>query len=525
MTSSGAAYIIHCEDSMNIELNLIRQYDNDSLGVLEELFVAFEREGLRYCHWKSNQHLADAFAGRTDVDLLVDKRQADSCERLLCHFGYKRFVSQPWARYPGIEDWIGFDTKTQKLVHVHLHYQLILGKKYVKEQSLPWEDFVLDTAIKEPNYNVFITDPNLEIILLLIRVALKTDHRSLLGAYLTGRSFLPRNILDEFHYLSTRIEEKTVQAYADELLPPQFSQSLMTIVHDRSFEKPGSIYRLKSLTNSSLVEYRRYDRLQTVGIHAYRKLLVFASRIGWKFNVSSKPGKRLHNTGATIALIGCDGSGKSTISQELEEWLSWKIDVRRLYLGTGDGSVGRRTRILQRMASMAAPKRSATDAVQMEHRNGKPKRFTFRQLGASLLALSIAEDRYRKVMAANRAKMRGAIIVTDRYPQNQFAGIFDGPKLDEARGNHVVQDYFARQEMQKYRAIAECPPTLVIKLHLPAEVALSRKTAHSPDQVRRKATITGRLRFPESEVIDVDASLPLEEVIKTVKWSVWKGLQ
>jgi len=65
--------------------------------------------------------------------------------------GYKRFIAQAWARYPGIEDWIGFDEETGQLAHVHLHYQLVLGRKYVKEQHLPWEELVLDTAVQDLN--------------------------------------------------------------------------------------------------------------------------------------------------------------------------------------------------------------------------------------------------------------------------------------------------------------------------------------------------------------------------------------
>lgn len=237
-----------------------------------------------------------------------------------------------------------------------------------------------------------------------------------------------------------------------------------------------------------------------------------------------RPGKRLHSGGVTIAIIGCDGSGKSTITQEMQRWLSWKIDTRLVYLGSGDGSVGLRTRSLQRLSSRLAPKGGSSHSIKSSNDKGTSKRFTFRRLGASLLALSLADGRQKKLMAASRARLSGTIVLTDRYPQNQFTGIFDGPKLNENLGNHTVLGFFAQQEQQKYQAIAEDPPDVVVKLHVPAEVALSRKPEHSADYVQRKAEITELLRFPRANTIDIDASQPLEQVILSVKGFIWRSL-
>ena len=47
---------------------------------------------------------------------------------------------------------------------------------------------------------------------------------------------------------------------------------------------------------------------------------------------------KLIDVSAKIILIcGVDGSGKSTLSKELTKSLKWKLDVKRLYLGAGDG--------------------------------------------------------------------------------------------------------------------------------------------------------------------------------------------
>src|SRR5690606_39950604 len=40
-----------------------------------------DRRGVRYAHWKSNEHLEDALRGETDLDLLVDPgdRRSEEC--------------------------------------------------------------------------------------------------------------------------------------------------------------------------------------------------------------------------------------------------------------------------------------------------------------------------------------------------------------------------------------------------------------------------------------------------------------
>ena len=65
-----------------------------------------EKEEIRYCLWKGSQHLTESLSGHSDLDLLVDEFQASQFEQILLDLGYKRFISQPWTNFPGIEDWI-----------------------------------------------------------------------------------------------------------------------------------------------------------------------------------------------------------------------------------------------------------------------------------------------------------------------------------------------------------------------------------------------------------------------------------
>ena len=496
---------------------------SEPLQIANKLFRTLEQQRVRHCHWKSNEHLGDALAGCTDVDLLAAKSQAMFCEEALTSLGYKRVISQPWARYPGIEDWIGFDKETGKLVHIHLHYQLLSGKQYVKEQHLPWENLILDTAVQDPRFNVFVTDPNLEIILVVIRVGLKTSFLDLFAA-LFGRQFLPKNMRNEFDYLVEQIDEKVVRKYAVDLLGCEYGQKISTIIFHKLLARPGAVLQVKSVVNQALGRYTRCNQLETTVLYLFHSLQFFFSKVQRGLGISSQLGKRLHTGGAIIAVIGSDGAGKSTVSKELQKWLSWKIDTRTIYLGSGDGSVGLMLRGLKYLASLLT-RRKATEGTSRTARSDNiPQKSIYKELGAGLLAVSVADERYNKILKAKRVRLNGGISICDRYPQDQFMGIYDGPRLCRGENKSKMASFFAQQEARRYQYIAQMPPDVVIKLHIPDQVALDRKPDHSLENIRRKGEITHKLGFTGSKVMDIDASGPIEDVIKSVKTAVWESL-
>ena len=52
---------------------------------------ALQRAGVPFVHWKSNDHLAEALAGKTDIDLYVDPAHRQQFEEVMIRFGALRF--------------------------------------------------------------------------------------------------------------------------------------------------------------------------------------------------------------------------------------------------------------------------------------------------------------------------------------------------------------------------------------------------------------------------------------------------
>ena len=55
-------------------------------------------------------------------------------------------VPSPAATYPAMEHLLGMDRASGRMFHLHVHYQLVLGERFVKNHRLPLEaEFLAST--------------------------------------------------------------------------------------------------------------------------------------------------------------------------------------------------------------------------------------------------------------------------------------------------------------------------------------------------------------------------------------------
>ncbi len=163
---------------VNLELPAL-----DAVGML---FQALHAQSIRYVHWKSNIRLDLSLQGGTDLDLLVDREQSQAFRQILMEQDIKPILPPAGQRYPAMEHYLGFDPASGKLFHLHIHYQLILGEEYIKNFRLPLEEQFLSQV--RSLYGVITPVPELEIIILSIRVLLKYRDRDALKDILSIRS-------------------------------------------------------------------------------------------------------------------------------------------------------------------------------------------------------------------------------------------------------------------------------------------------------------------------------------------------
>ncbi len=472
-----------------------------------ELVAALNRHPIRYCHWKSNQHLGEALAGETDLDILVDGAQADACRSILRQAGCKQVVPQPSSRYPGIEDWLVFDGATGRLGHIHLHFRIITGGR-PKNYHLPIEQWLLSECVTL--FDVAIPAYARELIVLAVRTALKARFRDLAKALLRPyREVIPAAARAEFDWLLGRVDAENIGRHLqasglrlDERLMAGFfrrySAGRVTPAYFLGF-KVRLTRSLKNCCTASVVNRARFTaaaRLKNVRGHGQKK-------------------KTLPDRGVFFALVGADGSGKTTLARDLAAWLGWKLEVRVLYFGIpkSAGPYIFFTKARQRadMLSANCIRRGIGPAARFFG-------FCSRTLDALLWAY-VARQRYAQSRSAQSFRSKGCVVIGERFPLRQFNAMeepMDGARLQKQPGGLL-----ARLERFFYARLA--PPDRMIVLQAAAEVLNARKPAASLRRLQEKVCAVNSIRA-DATAVTVDAEGPYASVALAVKTAVWEML-
>ncbi len=213
-------------------------------------------------------------------------------------------------------------------------------------------------------------------------------------------------------------------------------------------------------------------------------------------------GARKQQLGRLIALVGCDGSGKSTLSKDLLHILSRDQNVALYYLGLGSGAIGNRIKRLP-LIGPAVGRKIDRKAGQTRSKGQKiPGLLTALVVyGFSLIRL----HRFRKMLAMLEA---GVTVITDRYPQIEIPGFYDGPGLSAAFTRSWIIAALARKEREMYEWMASFHPDIVIRLNIDAATAHARKPDHDLALLSRKAAVTTTLRFGGANILDFNSAQP-----------------
>ena len=126
-----------------------------------------ETKHLRWCQWKNNFRIYESLNGLTDLDILIDPLNKLEFKKQLIKFNFIQFNSLPWVNYKNIENWIGFDSATGKLVDFHIHEKIKVGFKSFKCQSIPWQNKILENKVKSNYFDFPMVSPPIETQILL----------------------------------------------------------------------------------------------------------------------------------------------------------------------------------------------------------------------------------------------------------------------------------------------------------------------------------------------------------------------
>lgn len=237
-------------------------------------------------------------------------------------------------------------------------------------------------------------------------------------------------------------------------------------------------------------------------------LVLVAAAVALLFPVL-EPSASFEAMAPLVALVGCDGSGKSTLSADLLAEFGREQRVQGCYLGLGSGALGERIKELP-LIGPAFEQRLARKAQQTRTTGEK-----IPGLATALVVYLFSLARLRRFKRMLRLRRAGVAVITDRYPQIEVPGFYDGPGLSAAQPESRLVALLAREERRLYAWMASFEPSVVIRLNIDADTAHARKPDHRYELLARKVSVTPSLRFNGAAIVDVDSRASYETVRAT----------
>ena len=210
-----------------------------------------------------------------------------------------------------------------------------------------------------------------------------------------------------------------------------------------------------------------------------------------------------------IAVVGCDGTGKSTLTADLLDKLKARGRVERYYLGVFSGESGDKIKQLPFIGLWLE------NYLAKRAQRAQDMRLKLPGVGTALLMYILSLRRVNRLRRIIRLSREGVFVITDRYPQAEIPGFHcDGPGLSVGRTSNWLVRKLAQQEQRLYEWMADQRPALVIRLTIDAETAHGRKPDHSLAELNYKLSVMSRLHFNHARVVDIDTCAPYQEVLE-----------
>ena len=390
------------------------------------LLARVDAEGCPYVSWKNNHQLLQSLTGDSDLDLFVPRQFRRVFVKLGSEDGWVE-LENPVARFPQVAHY--YRVSPSGIVHhLHVYFRVVTGESWLKEFVLPVGDFLIQHRVRSEAGGVWVLSPPAQ-------------------AYL----FMVRHLLKAGSWTSRLLYKKDIDSYEAEwkLCAQSASQVALLGPIDLTRYLAGSgldgvEFKLAALSTSLQCRLSLLPLLRLCwSALVFRRVAALYARVSNR--VWHKENKVFPRGGIVVALTGVDGSGKSTMLDEMAAFYSQFLTVDRYQLGRPQGP------LVERIRCLLARRRGSTDPVAKVC--GDKARVS--STSKALRAVALSFLRLRMARKAARSASRGHLVLVDRWP-TAVPGKMDGPQIvvDHVRSNRILQlggalEYWAYSRMPR----------------------------------------------------------------------------
>lgn len=486
-----------------------------ALPLVKTLCNALSQAGISYCHWKSNWKLSRWLEGEGDLDLLVSVVDAHRFESVALGLGFVQAAKTGQVELPGIVHLYGWDADAERFVHLHVYHRLLVGHDLTNNYHLPIEELLL----KSGNGAGLIPVPQaeFELIVFVVRKVLSSWVPEMILRRMSGRPADLQKTAHELDYLEAHTDPDKVQEILLQVCPG------LTIA---LFERCRESLRLgSSIATRTFV---RYQMEKALTAHALRhrhidgvlKTWRFANRVFSEHILRRPSAKHSVNGGVLIALVGGDGSGKTTAVRGVRTWLDQAFDVKTFHFGKPHRSpITIAVIIAIRLRLMIKPVLQKLFPGRWEEYS--PSHPGYLRMFRWVCA---ARDRHRVYRKARRFANKGGIAICDRYVVPRIS-LMDGPNIAQTlKGTELtwLSKLLLKAENRRYEQITQ--PDLLLILRVDPEIAVRRKTDEKEQHVRPRSQEIWETDWSGTRARVIDAGQSAAGVLANLRAQIWQQI-
>jgi thymidylate kinase len=286
--------------------------------------------------------------------------------------------------------------------------------------------------------------------------------------------------------------------------------------------KPEDLNEHAKKARQALSSIRRYKIIQFYIVsfvrQAYRYWVEFKRRI---LIIYSSGRRRLPYGGMLVAVLGIDGSGKTTAVERLEKDFAVQINVTRVFLGNGKSGSSWFRRILFFIFGARARWKAHRKMRRSDSKTEKRNVPWYYLLWMCLCLF----DKRKNLASALSGRANGTLVLSDRWPQSQIKNNHDGPRIYGMGKVKGFTAFVAGREHSLLKKVEMIPPDIIFRLIVSPDTAMKRKPGEfTYEEAKRNMGFMCQIEWPQSLVVDVDAEQSCEEVHNRIATIIWKHL-